>query len=403
METTTIQETGLVLDYKEMPAFKGAKERQQTLLQKYEFVAIVDSKTYELAKQYRTALRQGRYELQNGEKAIAAKLNDFRQVVKLETENLINITLSAETKQQAEIERFEEEKEREKQEYLRKEQDRKNALRSQIFGFRDSKSAAISTASVKTIESIISDIESAELQVEEFTDDFISVKHELLTNAKRKQTQLVEDERLRAERKAQEEERKRLEEERQNLEALKREQESALRKQREEEEARFKAEREAQEAKLRKEREEFEAQKAAQAKIEEERKRQHEAEERTKREFELANRIKRVVSIGFEYDETEKEFFFGNTVIEQWEIEKGDDTTFDTVTIPHFKTIYKAEKDRIEQIKPDKVKLQQIMDAFSPEEYTAVLSTEKANALMQMFLNELENLKIKYQGLINEL
>ena len=66
-----VKELSLVVDLAELPAFQGAEEKQRKLIEENPFIEITDNKSYELAKQYRTTLRGGRYELQNGEKTIS--------------------------------------------------------------------------------------------------------------------------------------------------------------------------------------------------------------------------------------------------------------------------------------------------------------------------------------------
>ena len=356
------EELSLVLNYTELPAFENAEEKQRLLVESNPFVEITDNKTYEQAKKSRTSLREGRYELQNGEKTIASRLKDFRDLIKNKTAELIGITLEAENKQQAEIERYEAEKQREKEEALRAERARKEALRQQVFDFNTSKAKAIETATITTISAIISDIENSDLQLEEFTADFISVKNRLIEEAKRKESQLQESERLRIEREKAEQERKKLEDERKKLEAEKKKQEDELKLQREKEEAEMKRKREEEESRLKAEREKLNAEKAAFQKSEDERKAKEEAELKEKLEAERKE----------------------NEAKEKAEFEK-------------------REQARQEVLKPDKQKLTELIEKFDTSQFIIELEMNESRVLLNEFVHALNQLRGKTLELIKEL
>ena len=132
---TTTNEVAL-LDYKKLPAFLNAQQRQEQLVIDNPFIEIRDNESFNIAKKRRTALRTGRTELQNGEKLIVSKITAFRKEVGNETEKLILITKSHEDKQQAEIERYEAEKQKIKDEADRIERERVEAIKNKIIVFK---------------------------------------------------------------------------------------------------------------------------------------------------------------------------------------------------------------------------------------------------------------------------
>ena len=286
METT--QNTlGTVLQFENLPEFKGAKDKQQLLVEKNPFIAITDTKTLKLAKESRTALRQGRYDLQKGEKTIATKLKEFRDSIKDKTLELVGITKTAEDKQQAEIERYESEKKKEKEGYLRVERERMQGLKEQVLAYKSSKLAAIKSATIHTIGAIIQDINKSVLDIPEFESTIEEFKQELLISATEKKKQLEEAEQLRLEKEKAKAEREKLEAEKAAFAKTEKE-----RKAKEEaERKKIDAEKAKVEAELQAEREKLEAEKAAFAKAEKERKEKLEAEQKA-RELEELKRKK---------------------------------------------------------------------------------------------------------------
>lgn len=260
-------------EFKNLPAYAGAKERQEQLVKENPFVEITDAATYAEAKKRRTALRQGRYELQNGQKLITQKINEFKKDVEAETLRLINITKEHEEAQQEEIIRFDAEKERLRQERAEKERARIHGIMNQINAFKATQNAAIENASLGTIKAIIQDIEATNLEVEEFGDKFQEEKTALLADAAKKLKSLEEYEEIRKMREEAEAERKRMLEEKKALE---------LEYKKQAEEARLKHEAEA--AKMKEERLAIEKEKAAIAEQQAKIKAQEEAEARAKAE-----------------------------------------------------------------------------------------------------------------------
>ena len=202
METQSKEKTAeiAIMDFRSLPEYQGARERQEALVTQNPYIECKDYATYTEAKKRRTALAQGRYELQNGQKTINNKIKEFKAMVDKETTALIEITKPYEDKQQAEVKRYEEEKKKEREEKARLERERIQNHQNSIQAFKDEKGKAIESATVKTIDAILEDIKSSMLEVEEFEKDFLDARAELVKTGNQKKAQLDEAERLRIER-----------------------------------------------------------------------------------------------------------------------------------------------------------------------------------------------------------
>ncbi len=120
------------IDPKKLPELQGWKEKQLQAVKENPFIKIVDNETYQEAKKNRTALVTCRTTLQNQDKAIASKLKDLRSNVGSATQELIDITLPHETKQQEEVKRYEAEKEAEKERKAEEERQRVQKIKDAI-------------------------------------------------------------------------------------------------------------------------------------------------------------------------------------------------------------------------------------------------------------------------------
>lgn len=354
----------VLVDFRSLPEYAGARERQEALVKGNPFVPVADSSSYNEARKNRTALRQGRYELQNGKKVINAKLNEFKKAVDAETTALINITLPHEEKQQTEVERWEDVKKKEKEEKERIERERVEGIKNSIIDFRRTQQQNLRGATHSSIGTVIELITSYELKCLEFQSDFEMVKEQLLEQANEKKEQLDEAERIRLENERLAEERRKLKEEQEK-------QEEARHKAREKQEAELKAEREkieadrkAQEEKLRKEREEIEAERKRIAQEEADKKAKEEADRKAKEEEEL------------------------KAIEEEQRIARE-----------------KAEKKRQAALKPDKEKLLKVIKSLSIDldpsvttfkdkaaEQLAYEYVEKADLLTKEYINKVNNL-----------
>ena len=202
METQSKEKTAeiAIMDFRSLPEYQGARERQESLVAQNPFIECENHATYTEAKKRRTALAQGRFELQNGQKTINAKIREFKALVDKETLSLIDITKPHEDKQQDEVKRYEEERKKEREEKARLERERIQSHQNSIKAFKDEKGKAIDSATVKTIDAILEDIKSSILDVEEFENDFLDARAELVKTGNQKKAQLDEDEKLRIER-----------------------------------------------------------------------------------------------------------------------------------------------------------------------------------------------------------
>ena len=189
----------LHVDLSSTDGYKGAQEKQIKLVAEHPYVEITDPATYDVAKKNRTALRAGRFELQNGEKAIVAtiksKVKVFTESVKQLTVDFIAITLAAEQKQQAEVDRYENKKQLEKEEKERIEKERIDDLVAVIDKFRNETTEQINEADTFTIDNISVVIDEFNPDVAEFNITLAEVKGRLREAVVAKSTLLDEQHR----------------------------------------------------------------------------------------------------------------------------------------------------------------------------------------------------------------
>lgn len=199
MENAGIIKTGdlFKVDLSRLDTFQDAKNKQLKLVDECPYVKITDSKSYDLARKHRTALRTGRTDLEKGQKAIFDVVNGFKNDVKMFTEELIKITRPAEDNQQAEITRYEEEREAERKRKEEEERQRKETIKQSIVNFRNRFNQSIATATFNTIEGIQKDISETNVECFEFQDDFDAVKRDLLQSVESKRAQLQREEDIR--------------------------------------------------------------------------------------------------------------------------------------------------------------------------------------------------------------
>lgn len=377
--------TALSIDLQNIPEYKGALEKQKELVESNPFIAIEDSPTYEEAKKSRTALRKGRYELQNGEKAIASKLKEFRDFVKEETKILIDITLPYEEKQQKEIDRYEAQKKAEKEEAARIERERIEAHKNTIINFREQYLSKIKVANLETIKGLDSEINAAHFDVEEFQDDLAAVKDSLLESYNEKFAQLKEAEEVRLER-------ERLLEEKKKLNEQRKAQEEEARKQKE----KLEEERKAQEQKALEEKKEIDAEKAE---LEKQKKEQQEKEAaRLAEEKRLED--EKIQALNYRKGLIEK-------VLEL--SPQGNKEDAEAMSNEGLEDLIKKieahrEKVRQENLKSDKEKLLTIVKSLRIDYDPIIEIKEKtANNLLSEFVGEADSLMNKYTNLVNNL
>lgn len=296
-----------------LPELQGWKEKQLAIVKENPYVAIEDNSTYEEAKKARTTLVTARTDVQKQEKTIASKLKNFRTKVAEASLELIDITLPHETKQQEEVRRYEEIKEREKAEKERIEQERKDKILSEIDAFYQSWKKKISEMTFAQRGDVVIGFETyaqefSEKELEEFEMDFAEKKNLLEKQLDERVSFLTEQEAARAEREKLAAEKAAFEKQQKEAAAksaaeakAKAEQEAKERSEREAEEAKAKAEREAEQRELQLQRQELESEKKRiadaeakrLAKIEAERKASEEKAEAEKAEKEEKERAQR--------------------------------------------------------------------------------------------------------------
>lgn len=367
----------LKIELNTIPEYKDAVSKQQEILKANPFVPIEDFNSYELAKKNRTALRQGRYDLQKGEKAIAAKIKTFRDFVKEETIKLVSITLDAENKQQEEVVKYENKKEEEKREAARKEEERINGHKRTIREFREFHTDLVRQANtIERLEEIQQMIETFEKDVEEFADDLTVEKqilndsiHEQLTRLKEVARLKEENERQAKEREKMELEQKKLEEEKKKLEDARLKQEKEIKDQQD---------------KLAREKKEFE-------RMEQERLDKLEAE---KKEAELFGELKKT--------------YFNLTGKEPTECKTSAQLKISIQTFEENERIAKEKQalySHQKKFKGDKEILTKYFETFNTptKEGDFQLDNEESNKIYILFQDDLRNMAIKYIELTKNL
>lgn len=450
METVDI----VKFDYESLPAYQGARERQEQLVLAHPFVEIEDTKTYDLAKKNRTALRKGRTDLQNGEKTIASKLKNFRDTVKDKTLELIAITKNAEEKQQTEIDRYEAILAEKKAEKERIENERIEGIRNKIIDFRNEFSKRIANAAYVAIDGkseAIADVEIAmeavDFDCEEFSQDFDLVKESLSEQLSEKKDQLNEAERMRKENERIESEKKKMELERSRYNELLKYKapipEGNLGEMEEDDYNQFrdkyKAEIEKEEAAKEEQRKadlhkqelkkksgtarsemlaeinvSLDANTCADMSEEvwkeyfESKNKEYQTEqnrlaiEKADYEKELNRRMGDMLEMGFDYQVKAKQFVLGHQTVEQFEVEDSKDWP---ATLKEFKLIAASEKKRLEDLQPDKAKAIMLIHSLAVTKYTkgVTFKTEAATKLMNDFITKAEALQNEYLELVETL
>ncbi len=361
-----------------LPEFENWKEKQLKIVEENPFVEIIDNKTFEEAKKARTTLVTARTDVEKQEKLIASKIKQFRDKVGNFSQELINITLPSEEKQQNEVKRYEAEKEAEKEAKEKAEAERIEKIKNSIASIVDGVKSKISVLRFIDLEAF-ENIEFKNLlntdteQFEEFELEFASkIKDVKILFDSRKEFLIdLENQRV---------EKERIAKENAELEAKKRAFELEQQKARQEAEQKAKQEAEKLEAQQRVIREqqekanaELEAKRleieAEKAKIEAEKKAKEEAELKVKQE---AERVEREAKEKLEREAKEK-----------------------------------AEKERIEALKPEKEKAIDFLNSlvFS-KELTEPIKQIKSPEIMDELINffdEVTRLQEKIITKINNL
>ncbi len=279
------------IDPNNFPELQGFKQKQEQIVKDNPFVEVKDHESYGVAKKHRTALKTARTDLMKQDKLIASKLRELRTKTGQVIQDLIDVTIDAEAKQQDEIIDYEAERERIKEEKAEKERQRVQAIKERLD---EAKASLAMYIGIMTLKNEVPEFHAlCQSYIDQDFGEFHSMMVEIVEDAevdyKNKVEQLsiqetrrLENERLKKEaeeaKKRQEEAEAKLEAERKKIE-LKRKKDA-------EKEAKIKAKKEAEEKKK---------QEAIDAKIKEleerNRKLEEENAEKEKQEAEVKRRI----------------------------------------------------------------------------------------------------------------
>ena len=357
-----------------LPELQGWREKQIKVVNENPYIPIEDNSTYEEAKKARTALVTARTDVQKQEKTIASKLKAFRTKVSEASQELIDITLPHEEKQQDEVRRYEAIKEAEKAEKERIEQERKDKILGAINDTYSKWKQTVSDLKFEDLQKVKQELADAIVakdgeELEEFEMDWAEKKNLLRNQIGEREKFLTEQEEARVERERLAEERAAFEKQQAEARAqaekeakAKAEQEAKEREAREAYEAKAKAEREAAEEKLRKEREELEAEKKRIADVEAERVAKIEAERKAAEEKAAAEKAEQ-----------------------------------------EAKERAKAEAKRLEELKPDKEKALAYLNDLVFKAEPPTFKEEVVFEVVARFVNEVKAIQEAYRVELTDL
>lgn len=190
----------------QLPELQNKKKEVSAKISTFKYVEIKDNSSYEEAKKVRTGVRTIRTDLQKEQKSVDKKIKDFiLGPAKEAYEEIINAVIDVENIQQEEVTRWEDIKEKERQEKLLLEQQRFEGIKKCILEF---KSAWLETVDrllypeigsfLPMLEDVVSKMDRTKF--EEFEMLFDDVLFEIKAVFKRKADLLRANEELRLER-----------------------------------------------------------------------------------------------------------------------------------------------------------------------------------------------------------
>ena len=145
-------------EMKSLPTLGGLKEKSLIAVKEFPFVEIIDNETAKIARKNRTGLLKVRTSLQS-ERTIANKvLSNIKGYLKSEIDDIINVTVPFEDKQQENIDKWDEEKEKLKVEKEAVEEKRIEDIKGQIEKTELMATETLVAMENETIESILLDI-----------------------------------------------------------------------------------------------------------------------------------------------------------------------------------------------------------------------------------------------------
>lgn len=182
-----------------LPELKGKKDELSKELKKFKFVAITDTASYEEAKKSRTGIRTIRTGIEREQKNVVKKIkeNILGTVTRAYEEILSKDILPLEKKQQEEVTRWEDLKEKERLEKIEKENNRKEQLVNSMNEYISNNKAAISMLTFEKIDSFKLDIPEDTTVFEEYETQFLSNVEMLKINLNEKIEALNDAEKLR--------------------------------------------------------------------------------------------------------------------------------------------------------------------------------------------------------------
>lgn len=138
----------------QLPELQNKKQELKKAIEEFPFVEITDNASYELAKKSRTGVKTIRTSLEKEKKLVIGKLKEkVLNVVSDEYDALLSEeVVPVENKYQAEVTRYEDEKEQERQEKFRIEQERIDGIKAKIAEFETEWNGEISHLEFEDIE-----------------------------------------------------------------------------------------------------------------------------------------------------------------------------------------------------------------------------------------------------------
>lgn len=141
------------IDVNKLPEFQGWKTKLQKIDKDNPVITeIEDFKTYEEAKKRRHNRRQGRYEVQNSDKAIAAEISKIRKQAGALASELIEIVKPGEDQQHEVIQAYEDKKAAEAEAKRLEEENRQNEIKAEISSIFDDFEEGLESAKFEDLD-----------------------------------------------------------------------------------------------------------------------------------------------------------------------------------------------------------------------------------------------------------
>jgi colicin import membrane protein len=190
----------------QLPELQNKKQEVSEKISTFKYVEIKDNPSYEEAKKVRTGVRTIRTDLQKEQKAVDKKIKDFiLSPVKEAYEEIISAVIDVENIQQEEVTRWEDIKEKERQEKLLLEQQRFEGIKKCILEFKSAWLETVDRLLYPGIDSFLPMLEDVvskmdRTKFEEFEILFDDALFEIKAVFKRKADLLRANEEIRLER-----------------------------------------------------------------------------------------------------------------------------------------------------------------------------------------------------------